>query len=135
MTQNVAARLDVKRKRNELPPHLFSQLRTCQTAANEFLRQFWSAIFPPPTEGQILGGTSTPAQRATRAAKMVGYLAKTHEKVRALVEAAQNEGVDATKVQIVSAISLALGSALAEFLRMLGDETSTRCRGSSTLLS
>ena len=75
-------------------------MRTCQTAANEFLRQFWSAICPPPAEPQTLA-VATPAQKATKAAKMIGYLAKTHEKVDALIRAAHVEGVDPKRVEIV----------------------------------
>ncbi|EGO25262.1 hypothetical protein SERLADRAFT_465142 [Serpula lacrymans var. lacrymans S7.9] len=99
MTQNVASRLDVKSKKNEMPPDLFIQLTTCQTAANEFLRQFWSAIYPPSTETQTIA-PATPAQKATKAAKMAGYLGKTHEKVDALVRTAQVEGVDSIRVQV-----------------------------------
>ncbi|KAH7929824.1 hypothetical protein BV22DRAFT_1056017 [Leucogyrophana mollusca] len=98
MTQNVSARLDVKTKKTEFPADLFRQLTTCQTAANEFLRQFWTAIYPPSTEQQTVA-TATPAQKAAKAAKMAGYLSKTHEKVDALVRAAQHEGVDANRVE------------------------------------
>lgn len=77
-------------------------MTTCQTAANEFLRQFWSAICPPPAEPQSLA-VATPAQKATKAAKMIGYLTKTHEKVDALIRAAHVEGVDPKRVEIVRA--------------------------------
>ena len=76
-------------------------MATCQTAANEFLRQFWSAMYPPPAELQTLS-VATPAQKASKAAKMISYLSKTHEKVDALVRAAQLEGVDPKRVEIVS---------------------------------
>lgn len=121
MTQNVASRLDVKmRKRvcpihtclgrscsnptcaDDIPDGLFRQMTTCQTAANEFLRQFWLAIYPPPSESQTLA-PATPAQKAAKAAKMVVYLAKTYEKVEALVRAAHQEGVDPARVKIVRA--------------------------------
>ncbi len=78
-------------------------MTTCQTAANEFLRQFWLAIYPPGNESQALS-TATPAQKAAKAAKMIGYLGKTHEKVEALVGAAHREGVDPACVQVVSAM-------------------------------
>ncbi|KII92831.1 hypothetical protein PLICRDRAFT_89359 [Plicaturopsis crispa FD-325 SS-3] len=99
MTQNVAARLDVNTKKSDIPVALFSQLTTCQTAANEFLRQFWSTIYPPPTELQTLA-VATPAQKAAKAARMIGYLSKTHEKVDALIRAAQSEGVDPARVEV-----------------------------------
>jgi len=99
MTQNVAARLDVKRTKHDIPEGLFRQMTTCQTAANEFLRQFWLSIYPPVTDGQTLSA-ATPAQKAAKAAKMIDYLSKTHEKVDALVHAAQQEGVDPARVQV-----------------------------------
>ncbi|KAG7446276.1 uncharacterized protein BT62DRAFT_986844 [Guyanagaster necrorhizus] len=97
MTQNVAARLDVRSKTNDLPNGFFRQMTTCQTAANEFLRQFWSATYP---SGYELSTAVTPAQKAAKATKMIGYLAKTHEKVEAIVRAAQQQGLDANKIEI-----------------------------------
>ncbi|KAI0645641.1 hypothetical protein C8Q79DRAFT_910952 [Trametes meyenii] len=117
MTQNVASRLDVKSRKHDIPETLFRQMTTCQTAANEFLRQFWLAIYPPPTEAQALA-PATPAQKAAKAAKMIGYLGKTHEKVEALVRVAHQEGVDPARVKVamkpvVDAVDKAL-----EFWRM-----------------
>ncbi|KAH9949597.1 hypothetical protein B0H21DRAFT_727583 [Amylocystis lapponica] len=99
MTQNVTARLDVKTKKYDIPEGLFRQMMTCQTAANEFLRQFWLSIYPPPTDTQVLSNTSA-SQKTAKAAKMVGYLEKTGEKVDALVRMAQAEGLDAARVQV-----------------------------------
>ena len=76
-------------------------MTTCQTAANEFLRQFWLAIYPPPHEAQIVSASNS-AQKAAKATKMIGYLEKTHDKVAALTSAAQREGVDPAWVQVVS---------------------------------
>ncbi|KNZ72901.1 RNA polymerase II transcription factor B subunit 1 [Termitomyces sp. J132] len=98
MTQNVSARLAVQTRKNDIPDGLFRQMTTCQTAANEFLRQFWSAMYPPPMDVQSVN-TATPAQRATKAAKMIGYVAKTREKVAALVNVARMHGVDPTRVE------------------------------------
>lgn len=75
-------------------------MTTCQTAANEFLRQFWSSMYPPVAEQQVLA-PATPAQKAAKAAKMIGYLGKTHEKVNALVRTAHIEGVATARVEIV----------------------------------
>lgn len=97
MTQNVAARLDVRSKTNDLPDGFFRQMTSCQTAANEFLRQFWSATYP---SGYDLSAAVTPAQKAAKATKMIGYLSKTHEKVEALVRAAQQQGLDANRIEI-----------------------------------
>ncbi|KAI0733145.1 hypothetical protein C8Q72DRAFT_773128 [Fomitopsis betulina] len=99
MTKNVSARLEVKMRKHDIPESLFRQLTTCQTAANEFLRQFWLSIYPPVTEGQILSAAS-PAQKAAKAAKMIGYLGKTHEKVDALIIAARKDGVDPGRIQL-----------------------------------
>ncbi|KIJ68000.1 hypothetical protein HYDPIDRAFT_107564 [Hydnomerulius pinastri MD-312] len=101
MTQNVAARLDIKTKKADFPPDLFRQLTTCQTAANEFLRQFWTSIYPPLSDTTASSASaSTPAQRNAKAAKMAGYLGKTHEKVHALVRAAGVEGVEGRRVEV-----------------------------------
>ncbi|KAJ4483237.1 hypothetical protein J3R30DRAFT_3285435 [Lentinula aciculospora] len=99
MTQNVHARLDVKARKTDLPEGLFRQMRSCQTAANEFLRQFWTSACPPTSDGQILN-LSTPAQRTTKATKMIAYLSKTHEKVAALVQTAQQQGIDPSRVEV-----------------------------------
>ncbi|KAJ3803283.1 hypothetical protein GGU11DRAFT_812931 [Lentinula aff. detonsa] len=99
MTQNVHARLDVKARKNDIPESLFKQMRSCQTAANEFLRHFWTSTCPPMTDGPTLS-LSTPAQRAVKAAKMIGYLSQTHEKVAALIQSAQQQGVDASRVEV-----------------------------------
>ncbi|KLO05745.1 hypothetical protein SCHPADRAFT_910823 [Schizopora paradoxa] len=99
MTQNVQARLEVKLQKNDIPESVFSQMRTCQTAANEFLRQYWSSIFPPPSDPQTLG-TSTPAQKAAKAAKMIGYLASTQDKVDAIIKAASSAGAEPAKIEV-----------------------------------
>ncbi|KAF7792342.1 hypothetical protein EIP86_003378 [Pleurotus ostreatoroseus] len=101
MTQNVTARLDVKMRKNDIPEGIFRQMTTCQTAANEFLRQFWLTIYPLPADAQ-LAAAATPAQKAAKAAKMIGYLERTHEKVDALVHTARQNGVDPARVQTVS---------------------------------
>ncbi|KAH0827365.1 hypothetical protein J3R83DRAFT_4014 [Lanmaoa asiatica] len=98
MTQNVAARLDIKTRKPDFPPDLFRQLTTCQTAANEFLRQFWTSIYPPPSD--LPTPTSTAVQRSAKAAKMAGYLGKTHQKVDALVRAAVLEGVEGNRIVV-----------------------------------
>ncbi|KAL4080260.1 hypothetical protein V8B97DRAFT_1931212 [Scleroderma yunnanense] len=107
MTQNVTARLNTESGKNELPPVLFRQLTTCQTAANEFLRQFWSATYPPPTDGPSTSFFHSPAQRAAKTAKMASYLSGTREKVDALVRTAQVEGVDGVVVEVVRPLVLA----------------------------
>lgn len=99
MTQNVSVRLDVRSKKNDIPDVLFRQLTTCQTAANEFLRQFWSASYPPLSEVPSVS-TATPAQRAAKATKMIGYLSKTHEKVQALVQSASMHSVEPARVEM-----------------------------------
>ncbi|KIK97803.1 hypothetical protein PAXRUDRAFT_824572 [Paxillus rubicundulus Ve08.2h10] len=101
MTQNVASRLDIKTKKSDFPPDLFRQLMTCQTAANEFLRQFWISIYPPPSDFPTPSSlSSTATQRSAKAAKMAGYLGKTHEKVDALVRGAGVEGVEGGRVVV-----------------------------------
>jgi len=93
MTSNVAARLETRLRRDVIPPSISQQMTTCATAANEFLRQFWTAIYPPINEAPAITN-STPAQKSARMTKMVTYLTRTHEKVDAIIDAAQEEGVD-----------------------------------------
>ena len=163
MTQNVAARLDTKTNKcmcvvsvtsspfflspyssiADFPPGLFRQLTTCQTAANEFLRQFWTSIYPSPAD--LPTPTSTSAQRSAKAAKMAGYLGKTHEKVDALVRAAVMEGVEGNRVVVVSGclpssfthlfcIPL-VTSAIFNLRRDTGHETSDGCSGARASVS
>lgn len=108
MTENVATRLDAHKHKADIPEDIFRQMRTCQTAANEFLRQFWSAIYPPA--GETLGGPTTLAQKTAKATRMAGYLTKTPEKVAAIIRAAEMARVDRVRVQIVclSVLSFAL---------------------------
>ncbi|KAG1809358.1 uncharacterized protein BJ212DRAFT_1379623 [Suillus subaureus] len=122
MTQNVSARLDIRTRKTNFPPTLFRQLTTCQTAANEFLRQFWTSLYPPPT---TTSSSATPSQNAAKAAKMAGYLSKTREKVEALVRAGQLEGVEPERVEAAMKPLLdAVEHALA-FYRARSAKTST----------
>ena len=86
---------------DDIPEGLFRQMTTCHTAANEFLRQFWLTIYPPAAEVQT-ASSATAAQKAAKAAKMIGYLERTHEKVNALVRTARESGVEPVRVQTVS---------------------------------
>jgi len=113
MTLNVKSRLDVRLKKKEIPETLIRQMSTCQTAANEFLRQFWTSIYPPSSHFSAPLSEAAKSQRAAKEAKMAGYLASTHEKVAALVRAATFEKVDPKRVEtamqpIITAVDKAL---------------------------
>ncbi|KAG6918522.1 hypothetical protein DXG01_013612 [Tephrocybe rancida] len=82
---------------DEIPDGLLRQMTTCQTAANEFLRQFWAAVYPPPAD--TLASAVPPVQRAAKAAKMLSYAARTKEKADALVATARAHGVDPGRVE------------------------------------
>jgi transcription initiation factor TFIIH subunit 1 len=58
-------------------------------------------MYPSPMELQTVI-IATPAQRTVKATKMIGYISKTHEKVNALVQTAQQHGVDPSRVETVS---------------------------------
>lgn len=58
-------------------------------------------MYPSSIDGPGAPFVPTPSQRAAKAAKMAGYLAGTGEKVSALVRAAQFEGVDSVRVEVV----------------------------------
>lgn len=100
MTKNVSSRSDVKNKKNTIPEPLLRQLTTCQTAANEFLRQFWSAVFPQQSGDGKTASAATPAQREAKAAKMIGYIMKTPEKAEALIVTAPKYGADQESVRL-----------------------------------
>ena len=106
MAQNVAARLDTcERKADDrIPEEVLGQMRACQTAANSFLRQIWSADYPPAGgETQTLGGPicTTLAQWTAKATRiMARCLTQTPEKVAAVISVAETAGADRGWVQI-----------------------------------
>ena len=102
-------------------------MTTCQTAANEFLRQFWLTIYPLPADAQ-LAAAATPAQKAAKAAKMIGYLERTHEKVDALVHTARQNGVDPARVQTVSLFVMYHNQLTHFVVPMVGHEANVGCR-------
>ena len=103
-------------------------MRTCQTAANEFLRQFWHSIYPPSNTPLA---AQTPAQKAAKAKRMAEYLARTPEKVTAIVREAQVTGVDRTRVEAVRSLYFVRQVVLMIGTSVLGYEASARCRGQS----
>ena len=82
-----------------IPENILRQLASCQTAANEFLRQYWLSVFPSPQDSA--GLSSTPASRAAKASKMVMYLTTTHEKVDAIIKDSASDGLDAIVLENV----------------------------------
>lgn len=49
-----------------------------ESGSNEFLRHFWSAVLPPRQNDYSASAKGTPARKAAKAQKMIGYLQKTH---------------------------------------------------------
>lgn len=74
-------------------------METCQTAGNEFLRQFWSAIYPSAFEVQRQ--SAPPVYKEAKADRMVEYIARTPAKIEALVQEARASGADPERVQSV----------------------------------
>ncbi|KAG8863526.1 RNA polymerase II transcription factor B subunit 1 [Tulasnella sp. 330] len=105
MTHSVRARLDVKSRRSDFPDDIVEEMTSLQTATTEFLRQFWSAIYPPPPEQGLLS-VASPQQLSARAEKMVKYLAKTQGKVSALVQKGAQLGMDARRIDATFAPTL-----------------------------
>lgn len=85
-----------------LPATILQQMKSCHNAANEFLRQYWSAILP--TQAGALGVSSVAAKQA-KAARMAGYLKGMEGKINAVVHTAVTEGVDPMRVRAVSKLS------------------------------
>ncbi|CAE6403349.1 unnamed protein product [Rhizoctonia solani] len=87
LSQNVAERVNVKSRKNNLPEDLLEAMGNLQTATAEFLRQFWSALYDDkdPTN--------------ERAKKMASYLATTYGKIAPMMTAARNQGHDPQTVR------------------------------------
>ncbi|KAG8981540.1 RNA polymerase II transcription factor B subunit 1 [Tulasnella sp. JGI-2019a] len=105
MTQSVRARLDVKSRKSDFPDDILEEMTSLQTATSEFLRQFWSAVYPPPPEQGLLS-VASPAQLAERAAKMAKYLARTQGKVSTLVQKGAQMGMDGRRIDAAFAPTL-----------------------------
>ncbi|KAF8342155.1 uncharacterized protein EI90DRAFT_3032292 [Cantharellus anzutake] len=118
MMTNVMSRAD-RTQSDAIPPLILQQMRSCATAANEFLRQYWSTIHPPSSEtGTTLAAFSsaTPAQKVARQSKMITYLAKTHDKARAIIESGQRQGVSVATMEAAFApLLVAVDKALASY--------------------
>jgi transcription initiation factor TFIIH subunit 1 len=85
----------------DFPEALLLEMTGLQTATSEFLRQFWSAVHPPPPEQGVLS-IATPTQLLDREEKMAGYLSQTEIKIEAILRTASTLGADPGKVQAVS---------------------------------
>jgi transcription initiation factor TFIIH subunit 1 len=105
-----------------LDPALLDQMRSCHTAATEFLRQYWAALLPLPTGA--LGPATAPkvkggARDPDKAKKMADYLRSTERKIEAVVHTAglispDNGPTTAARVRAVSRVMLGLWVFLAE---------------------
>ncbi|KZV97754.1 hypothetical protein EXIGLDRAFT_811339 [Exidia glandulosa HHB12029] len=101
MTESVSARMGNKSRKNDIPDAVLRDMTTAHNATNEFLRQFWGAIYPQAAEGgQVLAPLTTPAQKKEKAGKMAAYLGNTHDKVDALAQQADAAGGDSGKVRV-----------------------------------
>ena len=107
----------------DIPDGLLRQMKSCQIATNEFLRQYWSSVYPPVTESQTVA-TATPVQRAARATKMISYIAQTPEKVDVMKRLAEQSGIDPTRIETVSVTYYSLFSLN---IPRLGYETGFDC--------
>ena len=88
-------------RQDDIPDGLFKQMLSVQTATNEFLRQYWHSVYPSATEPQ--SSSTTPAQRAAKASKMIGYVSQTAEKVSILKKTAEQNGIDTKHIETVTA--------------------------------
>jgi len=74
-------------------------MKLCEATTNEYLRHFWSAVYPPldfPTVAPV-------KDRAAKAASMVQLLEATSETVTGLVQKAAGNNWDSAKVEQASA--------------------------------
>lgn len=79
-------------------------MATCHTATNEFLRQFYSAIYPPSQDHPM--SSATPAQKAAKATKMAGYISRTPDKIASIVQTAQDHGINVAQIEAVRALTI-----------------------------
>ncbi|SCZ89651.1 BZ3500_MvSof-1268-A1-R1_Chr9g10523 [Microbotryum saponariae] len=91
MTQSIL--LKVERNSREstsssggIPRSTLDQCTTIAASANEFLRQFWSAVLPPKPGDISALASSTPVQKAARAERMKNGLDRTLERIRVVVQ-------------------------------------------------
>jgi transcription initiation factor TFIIH subunit 1 len=99
-------------------------MKSCQIATNEFLRQYWSSVYPPAAESQTIM-IAAPAQRAAKATKMISYIVQTPEKVNVMKRLAEQSGIDPTRIETVT---IAYLSSLSLSILPIGHETSfDRC--------
>ncbi|KAG8711959.1 RNA polymerase II transcription factor B subunit 1 [Ceratobasidium sp. 395] len=82
LSQNVAERVNVKSRKNNIPEDLTQAMANLQAATSEFLRQFWAAACDNKDTNQ------------ERAAKMISYLSNTHSKIAPMMTSARNQGCD-----------------------------------------
>jgi transcription initiation factor TFIIH subunit 1 len=82
-----------------LPADILQQMTSCHNAANEFLRQYWSAVLPAQA-GTL--GTKDAGVKAAKAVKMAGYLRGMEGKINAVVHTASIGGMDPARVRAVS---------------------------------
>ncbi|KDE03673.1 hypothetical protein MVLG_05862 [Microbotryum lychnidis-dioicae p1A1 Lamole] len=91
MTQSIL--LKVERNSREstsssgaIPRSTLDQCTTIAASANEFLRQFWSAVLPPKPGDISAFASSTPVQKAARAERMKNGLDRTLDRIRIVVQ-------------------------------------------------
>ena len=77
---------------------------SCQAAANEFLRHYWSAVLPPRADDISAAAMATPQQKAAKAQRMVEYLEKTQLRVDTVVADAQQPQNSADHVAVREAL-------------------------------
>lgn len=80
------------------------QITTLSAATSEFLRQFWTALYPPTQDDprRISLASASPAAREAKILKMVGFLALTHDKVNAIYEMGRHQALDLAVIETAS---------------------------------
>lgn len=76
-----------------LPQSTLNAMTACQSATMEYLRHYWAALSPDAAANARL----TPAQRAAKAQRMIGYLARTQQRVDAII--AEAKGVESSRIE------------------------------------
>ncbi|SCV69839.1 BQ2448_1233 [Microbotryum intermedium] len=85
-----------------IPRPVLDQCTTIAASANEFLRQFWSAVLPPKPGDISAFASSTPIQKAAKAERMKNGLDRTLERIRVVLQGL--EGGSEVRSRVESAL-------------------------------
>ncbi|GAA96985.1 uncharacterized protein L969DRAFT_90393 [Mixia osmundae IAM 14324] len=102
LMRNIRTRFQAKETKHSsaFPEGLLREMVSCQAAANEFLRLYWSACLPARPDDISPAASATPAQKAQKAQRMITYLGKTSDRIQVVLQSARDQRVDVELVKL-----------------------------------